>query len=120
MVLWQLKQDLASMSITMTLTELLIGIGTFNMTSTLETLNKDFQNLNGLLYVDPEDLEMDYLIDIFQKALLEHDFFYEMSDDASVYNRGRLEAAIIDETIARHKEEFEPIYIEYVKMKEGR
>lgn len=86
----------------------------------VKELSQNFQNLNGLLYVDPEDLEMDYMTNIFQKALLEHDFFYEMSDDASVYNRGRLEAAIIDETIARHKEEFEPIYIEYVKIKEGR
>lgn len=90
------------------------------MTTLLETLNKDFQNLNGLLYVDPEDLEMDYMTDIFQKALKEHDFFYSYSDDASVYNRGRLESIIIDETVARHKKKFEPIYQAYLKEKEGK
>jgi len=89
------------------------------MTS-VKDLSQNFQNLNGLLYVDPEDLEMDYMTDIFQKALKEHDFFYSYSDDSSVYNRGRLESIIIDETVARHKKKFEPIYQAYCKMKEGR
>lgn len=90
------------------------------MTSVLETLNKEFQALNGLLYVDPEDLDIDVVTETFNKALLSHDFFYTYSDDGEVYNRGKLEASILDETVSRHKEALEPIWIAYCIMKEDR
>lgn len=90
------------------------------MTTLLATLNKEFQALNGLLYVDPEDLDEEYLTSLFQKALLTHDFFYTYSDDGSVYNRGKLEASILDETVSRHKEALELIWITYCKAKEDR
>lgn len=80
-------------------------------------LSQAFKTLDGLLYIDPEDLDETELLRIFQEALSQHDYSYDMSDDHSVYMRGKLELTILQETVSRHKDLLEGIWQAYWKDK---
>ena len=78
-----------------------------------------FKQLNSLLLVDPEDLEPEAMTRIFVEALLAHDYWYDGSDDPSVYQHGKAEASILAETASRHLE-LKEMFIEYCKQKDSK
>lgn len=78
-----------------------------------------FQLLASLLYIDPEDLEEEELIRVFNEALKQHDYGYDQSDDSRVYDKGKLEESILLEHTARHPK-LKLLWTIYVKEKAGK
>ena len=78
-----------------------------------------FLHLAAIISLDPEDQEPEQLKRAFEAAIKAHDFFYEMSDDASVYNRGKQELSII-ERAAREHTSLMKIWKAFCEMKGGR
>jgi hypothetical protein len=67
-------------------------------------LSPVFLSLAGTLSIDPDDLEMEEVTRIFNEAIKAHDYFYDMSDDLSVYDKGQAEFNIILEHTSRDKD----------------
>lgn len=73
----------------------------------LTELSQTFRQLAGTLSIDPDDLEFDEVKRLFEKAIKEHDYFYDYSDDLRVYDRGQAELNIILEHTNRDKDLYE-------------
>lgn len=80
-------------------------------------LSQTFQQLAGTLSIDLEDLETEEVKILFEKAIKEHDYFYDYSDDLRVYDRGQAELNIILEHTSREKELYE-IWRDFCKEKD--
>ena len=80
-------------------------------------LSPVFQSLAGTLSVDPDDLEMEEVTRLFKEAIRQHDYFYDMSDDLSVYDKGQAELNIILEHTSRDKD-LHDIWVEFCQEKD--
>ncbi len=82
-------------------------------------LSQPFVHLAAIISLDPEDQEPEQTKRAFEAAIKAHDFFYEMSDDASVYNRGKQELSIIKRA-AREHASLQKLWKAFCEMKGGR
>ena len=82
-------------------------------------LSQPFMHLAAIISLDPEDQEPEQTRRAFEAAIKAHDFFYDLSDDVSVYNRGKQELSII-ERAAREHPSLMKLWKAFCEMKGGR
>ena len=82
-------------------------------------LSQQFLHLAAIISLDPEDQEPEQTKRAFEAAIKAHDFFYDLSNDAYTYNRGKQELSII-ERAAREHIELAEIWKKFCAYKGGR
>lgn len=82
-------------------------------------LSQPFMHLAAIISLDPEDQDAEQTKRAFEAAIKAHDFFYDLSDDAYTYNRGKQELSIIERAAREHPSLME-IWKKFCVYKGGR
>lgn len=81
-----------------------------------KTAKTIFANLNAVSDLNPTIVDFKELRKLFREALKQHDFFYDFSDDISVWRRGKYESDTLKKVVAVY-ERLLPVWNIYLKQR---